>query len=119
MPSPTLTKDEILAIKEHVADHRMSLVVIRTELSPTQLGPLLKKIAKACGVSLLRTISTPTEDFGFAELGSKDRDLVVLWVGGKRTEFVSVSETDEEAVKELEESVHSSNFQSEILRQGT
>ncbi len=119
MPGPTLTKDEMRSIKEHVAASAMSLAIIRTELSPTELGPLLRKIGKVCGMSLMRTISTPTEDFGFAELGSRDRRLVVLWVGGKRTELVSVSTTDDDAVKELEESVHSSNFLSEIIRQGT
>ncbi len=119
MVSPSLSRDEMQSIKEHVSRHKMSLVIIRTELSPTQLGPLLRKIGKASGLSPLRVISTPTEDFGFGELGSADRHLVVLWVGGKRTELVSISETDEAAVKELEDSIHSSNFHSEIIRQGT
>jgi hypothetical protein len=119
MPASSLTKDELRSMKEHVSSHAMSLAIIRTELSPLQLGPLLRKIGKACGLSPLRVISTPTEDFGFAELGSRERHLVVLWVGGKRTELVGVSETDESAVKELEDSVHSSNFHSEIIRQGT
>ncbi len=118
MPS-SLSKDEMRSIKEQVSSHAMSLAIIRTQLSPTQLGPLLRRIGKACGLSPLRVISTPTEDFGFAELGSRERHLVVLWVGGKSTELVGVSETDEGAVKELEDSVHSSNFQSEIIRQGT
>jgi len=119
MPASSLTKEEMFSIKEHVSSHSMSLAIIRTELSPTQLGPIIRKIGKACGVSPLRVISTPAEDFGFAELGSQKRHLVVLWVGGKRTELVGVSETDEAAVKELEDSIHSSNFQSEIIRQGT
>ncbi len=119
MVSPSLTKDEMRTIAEHVSLHKMSLVIIRTEHSPTQLGSLLRKIGKVSGMSPLRVFSTPTEDFGFAELGSADKHLVVLWVGGKSTELVSVSETDEAAVKELEDSIHSSNFYSEIIRQGT
>ena len=119
MPAPTLSKDETRSIKEHVVSHKMSLAIIRTEVSPSELGPLLRKIGKACGLAPLRAISTPTEDYGFAELGSSDRHLVVLWVGGKRTELVGVSETDEAAVKDLEESIRSSNFHSEIIRQGT
>ncbi len=119
MASPSLTSDEMRAVKEHVSSHRMSLAIIRTEHSPTQLAPLIKKLGKACGLTPFRVISTPTEDFGFAELGTAERHLVLLWVGGKHTELVSVSETDEASVKELEDSVHSSNFQSEIIRQGT
>ena len=119
MVGPSLSKEEIRSMKEHVLAHRMSLAVIRTEFSPTELMPLIRKVGRACGLLPLRVISTPAEDYGFAELGSSERHLVVLWVGGKRTEFVSVSETDEAAVKELEESIRSSNFQSEIIRQGT
>ncbi len=119
MAPPSLTKNELLAIKKHVAAHKMSIAIVRTEHSPTGLAPLLRRIGKSCGLSPMRVISTPTEDFGFAELGSKSRYLVVLWVGGKKTVLVSVSETDESAVKEMEDSIHSSNFQSEIIRQGT
>ncbi len=119
MVAPALGKAEMNSIKEHVKSHRMSLAIIRTEASPTQLAPLLRKIGRACGLSPIRVISTPTEDYGFAELGSSERYLVVLWVGGKGTELVGVSETDMQAVQELENSIHSSNFQSEILRQGT
>jgi len=119
MVAPKLREGEIRSIKEHAAAHPMSLAIIRTDASSNALGPLLKHIGKACGLSLLRVISTPTEDYGFAELGSRRRHLVVLWVGGRGTELVGISETDEAAIKELEDSVHSSNFQSEIIRQGT
>jgi len=119
MPGPALRKEEMDSIKEYVKSHDMSIAIIRTEASPADLAPLLRKIARACGLSPMRVISTPTEDYGFAELGSSERHLVVLWVGGKGTELLSVSETDESAVEELEESIHSSNFQSEILRHGT
>jgi hypothetical protein len=119
MVAPTLGKDEIRSIMEHVLSHKMSLAIIRTEAHPADLEPLLRKLGKACDLAPLRVLSTPTEDYGFAELGSSERYLVVLWVGGKRTELVGVSETDEDAVKELEDSIRSSNFQSEIVRQGT
>ena len=45
--------------------------------------------------------------------------LVVLWVGGKTTELMSVSPTDEAFVQELEESIHSSKFYSDLVRHGT
>jgi hypothetical protein len=44
--------------------------------------------------------------------------LIVLFVGGGCTELLSVSETDEAAVKDLEDNIHSSNFLSEIIRMG-
>jgi len=119
MLGPSLKKDEMDAIKKHVSSHKMTLAIIRTEVSPSGLSPLLRRLGKACGLSPMRMISTPTEDYGFAEFGSSERHLVVLWVGGKGTELVGVSETDEAAVKDLEESIHSSNFHSEIIRQGT
>jgi|GEM_PF-1199344 len=119
MAVQNLTKVEMFSIKEHVKAHAMSLAIIRTEASPSELASLVRKIGRACGLSLVRALSTPAEDYGFAELGSSKKQLVVLWVGGKGTELVGVSETDDEAVRELEDSIHSSNFQSEILRHGT
>ena len=119
MVAPRLSNGEILSIKEHVLNHKMSLAIIRTEVHPTDLEPLLRELGRACKLKPLRVISAPTEDYGIAELGSSERYLVLLWVGGRRTELVGVSETDEAAVKELEESIRSSNFQSEIIRQGT
>jgi hypothetical protein len=44
--------------------------------------------------------------------------LIVLFVGGGRTELLSVSETDETAIRDLEDNIHSSNFLSEIIRMG-
>lgn len=119
MVAPSLTKDEMSSIKEHVSSHKMSLAIIKTEAHPAALEPLLRRLGKACGLAPLRVISTPTEDYGFAELASSERHLVVLWVGGKRTELVGVSETDDAAVRDLEDSIRSSNFHSEIIRQGT
>jgi hypothetical protein len=119
MVVPVLSKDSVREIQRHVSEHAMSVAIIRTEASPADLRHLLQKLADTCGLSVTRMNSTPAEDYGFAELTSKERILVVLWVGAKGTEFVSVSETDEAAVKELEESIRSSNFHSEIIRQGT
>ncbi len=116
--SKRLTKKELETIKEHSMLHPMSLALVRTEVAPTELDPLLKSIARVCGLSLQRMISSPTSDFGIAELNSKDRMIVVLFFGGERTELVSVTETDEAVLRDLEDSIHSSNFLSEIIRMG-
>jgi hypothetical protein len=42
----------------------------------------------------------------------------MLYIGGQHTELVSVSETDEIVVRDLEDSVFSSNIQSSIIRDG-
>jgi hypothetical protein len=42
----------------------------------------------------------------------------MLFIGGERTELVSVSDTDEVTVRDLEDSVSSSNIQSSIIRDG-
>jgi hypothetical protein len=119
MSSPRgLSKKELESIREYSKLHRMSLALLRTEVAPTELGPLLKSIAKACGLSVQRMISSPTSDFGIAELNSKGRMLVVLFFGGVRTELLSMSETDDAVVRDLEDSIHSSNFLSEIIRMG-
>ena len=118
MATPRLRKAETQKVKEHVSAHQKTIALVRTEHSPTELEPVLRSLAKACGLSLSRTLSSPNSDFGIAELNSKDRMLIVLFVGGKRTELLSVSETDEATVKDLEDSIHSSNFLSEIIRMG-
>jgi hypothetical protein len=79
---------------------------------------MLRSLAKACGMTMSRTFSSPNSDFGIAELNSKDRMLIVLFVGGHRTELLGVSETDDATVKDLEDNIHSSNFLSEIIRMG-
>ena len=117
-PPRSLPKKELERIRKYSKLHHMSLALVRTEVAPTELGPLLKSIAKACGLSVLRMISSSTSDFGIAELNSKDRMLIVLFFGGERTELLSVSETDDAAVRDLEDSIHSSNFLSEIIRMG-
>jgi hypothetical protein len=113
-----LGEREIERIKEHVSKHRMTLAIIRTEHAPSGLEPLLQSLAQACGLKVLRNISSPTSDFGFAELNSNDIMLVVLYIGGKRTELVSISETDEVLVADLEDTVCSSNIQSSSIRDG-
>ncbi len=119
MSGVELTKEELGRIKEHVKAHPMSVALLRTEHAPTELTPILKAIEKACRMKTKRTSWSPAADFGYAELNSKDKILIVLWVGGSRTELLSVSVTDEVFVEDLEESIHSSKFYSELVRHGT
>ena len=119
MADTLISRKQVDEIREHVASHRMTLAIIRSDKSPSALAPHLKKLAKSLGLVLKRTYSAPSSDFGFAELNSKGKMLIVLWVGGPRTELVSVSETDEAHVQELEESIHTSNFFSDLVREGT
>ena len=116
--SKRLTKKELETIKENSKLHPMILALVRTEVAPTELDSLIKSIARVCGLSVQRMISSPTSDFGIAELNSKDRMIIVLFFGGERTELVSVTETDEAVLRDLEDSIHSSNFLSEIIRMG-
>ena len=118
MPKPMLTKKEMEAIKEHVAKYAMTMAIIRTEHAPTELDPLLKALARACGLQISKRSWSPSSDFGFAELNSDARILVLLWVGGKRTELVSVSETDPATVLDMEQEVFSTNFLSSSIRDG-
>jgi hypothetical protein len=113
-----LGKQELQKIKEHVVNHPMTLALVRTEHAPVELDSMLRSIGKACNLSHLRTYSSSTSDFGIAELNSKGKMLIVLFVGGGRTELLSVSETDEMAIRDLEDNIHSSNFLSEIIRMG-
>jgi len=114
-----LTKDELGRIKEYMRAHRMSVALMRTEHAPTELTPLLDAVGRSCRMSLKRTSWSPAADFGYAEFNSKDKMLIVLWVGGSRTELLSVSTADEVFVEDLEESIHSSKFYSELVRHGT
>lgn len=118
MVAAKLSKKELEQIKEHVEKHPMTLALVRTEHAPIELDSMLRSIGKACNMTHLRTYSSSTSDFGIAELNSKGKMLIVLFVGAGRTELLSVSETDETAVKDLEDNIHSSNFQSEIIRMG-
>jgi len=118
MAGARMSKKETERIKEHVSSHAMTLALVRSEHAPSEIEPMLKSLGRACGLSLRRTLSSPNSDFGMAELDSKDKMLIVLFVGGQRTELLSVSETDDATVRDLEESIHSSNFLSEIIRMG-
>ena len=118
MVAVRLSKNELKKIKDHVEKHPMTLALVRTEHAPLELDSMLRSIGKACGLSHLRTYSSSTSDFGFAELNSNEKMLIVLFVGGGCTELLSVSETDEAAVKDIEDNIHSSNFLSEIIRMG-
>ncbi len=118
MVAVRLAKKELERIKEHVEKHPMTLALVRTEHAPAELDSMLRSIGKACNLSHLRTYSSSTSDFGIAELNSKGKMLIVLFVGGDRTELLSVSETDETAIRDLEDNIHSSNFLSEIIRMG-
>jgi len=118
MAAKTLSKKEIDTVKAHVKAHPMTLALIRTEHAPSELDSLLSALSRACGVRLVRSSWTPTTDFGFAELNSNARILVVLWVGGDKTELVSVSEIGEEQLLDMENEVFSSNFLSTSIRDG-
>lgn len=118
MKPEKLSKQDVEDIASFVKKHETSLALIRTEKAPTELVGVLKDLAKACGLSVGRNAWSPTSDFGFAELNSKDKILIVLYVEGERTELMSISETDEVFVRDLEDSISSSNFCSEIVRQG-
>lgn len=119
MPKPTLSKREVETIKAHVDAHPMSLALIRSESAPLELEAVLEPTRKACGMKLRRVFSSPNSEFGIAELNSNDRILVVLFVLGERTELISVSVTDDAYIRHIEDSIHSSNFYSEIIREGT
>ena len=114
-----LDPDSIAEICDHVTRARMTLAIIRTPHAPQQLRPVFESVSSACSLPLLRTIFSPLSDFGFAEFNSNGKMLVMLFIGGRRTELVSVSETDEITVKDLEDSVSSSNVQSSTIRDGT
>jgi hypothetical protein len=118
MPKSLLSKKEVDVIKEHVGAYAMTLAVIRTERAPTELDSLLKALARACKLELARRSWSPSSDFGFAEFNSNNRILVLLWVGGKKTELVSVSETDPGTVLDMEQEVFSTNFLSSSIRDG-
>ncbi|OGS57253.1 MAG: hypothetical protein A3K60_06190 [Euryarchaeota archaeon RBG_19FT_COMBO_56_21] len=118
MKRARLNKEDREQIKAHVEQNPMSLAIIKTELAPPELLPLLKDIAKCCKMSIRRTMSSPLSDFGFAELDSDSKILIILYIGGEHTELVSVSKTEHAAIKELEDSIHLSNFQSEVVRLG-
>jgi len=113
-----LSKDDVAKIKEHVRAHPRTIAVVRTEHAPGELAPMFKSLAKGCELELVRTFSSPLSEFGIAEFNSDARMLIVLHVVGEHTELLSVSEADEAMVRELEEKIHLSNFQSEIVRLG-
>jgi len=114
----TLTESELSMIGEHMRAHALTLAVVRTERAPGELTPILETLERRLGAKHLRTYSSPMSEFCIAELRSGSGGLVMLFIAGERTELVSVSETDEVAVKDLEDSIHYSNFHSEIMRHG-
>lgn len=118
MKGARLSKRDIGSIKEHTRRHRVSVAIIRTEHAPTGLDPLLESIAKACGLELSRKTWSPASDFGFAELNSNERILLVLWVGGPRTELVSVSKGESAQISEMENEMFQSNYLSSSIRDG-
>jgi len=113
-----LTESELSIIHEHMRAHALTLALVKTERAPGELTPILEDLERRLGVKLLRTYSSPMSDFCTAELHSDHGGLVMLFIAGERTELVSVSETDEVSVKDLEDSIHYSNFHSEIMRHG-
>ena len=118
MVKKRLSKKEIDSVKAHVNDHPMTLALIRTEHAPSELDFLFKGLEKACGVELVRRSWSPSSDFGFAELNSNSKMLVVLWVGGNKTELVAVSEIDRATLLDMEQEVFSSNIHSTSIKDG-
>ena len=118
MVKKSLSKTEVDSVKAHVKAHPMTLALMRTEHAPPELADLLAGLAKACGVKLVRSSWTPSSDFGFAELNSNTRILVVLWVGGDCTELISVSEIDQERLLDMENEVFASNIHSTSIKDG-
>ncbi|HUV61867.1 MAG TPA: hypothetical protein VMW71_06855 [Thermoplasmata archaeon] len=118
MSGPTLTPSEMERVCEDVRRFRMTLAVIRSDEAPQQLRRLFEDVSSRCSLPLVRVICSPLSDFGFAEFNSNDKMLVVLFIGGTRTELVSVSETDEVFVQDMEDSVSASNIQSSVIRDG-
>ncbi len=118
MPGPKLSPSEMERVCADVRRFRMTLAVIRSDEAPQQLKHLFEDVSNRCSLPLVRVISSPLSDFGFAEFNSNGRMLVMLFIGGTRTELVSVSETDEVFVQDMEDSVSSSNIQSSVIRDG-
>ncbi len=118
MVKVSLSKKEIEVIKEHVGSYPITMAIVRTEHAPTELDPLLKSLARACKLELSRRSWSPASDFGFAEFNSNGKILVLLWVGGKKTELVSVSETDRTTVLDMEQEVFATNYLSSSIRDG-
>ncbi len=118
MTAKHLSDEEIRRVCEHVSSHERTIAVMRTDEAPAELRTLFERVASGCGLPLVRNLASPASDFGFAEFNSNGRMLVMLYIGGPRTELVSVSETDEVTVRDLEDSVFSSNIQSSVIRDG-
>lgn len=109
---------DLSKVAEFCDGRRMCLAVVRTPEAPSELSGLFEEVAKACGLPFTRNLSSPASDFGFAEFYSNGRMLVLLYIVGTRTELVSLSETDETTVLDLEETVSSHNIQSSSIRDG-
>lgn len=118
MSDDTLDSEAITEIAEYTSRCGMTLALVRTNEAPQQLRQMFDAVAVACGLPLVRTIFSPLSDFGFAEFNSDGRMLVMLIIGGVRTELVSVSETDNVFLQDLEDAVSSSNIQSSSIRDG-
>ena len=118
MVAASLTDKEVGMIAEHVRSAEKTLAVIRTEHAPSELGSVFATLSKACGVDLQRNMWSPNSDFGFAHFYSNGKMLILLYIGGPRTELVSVSQTDDVFVEDIEETIFSSNIQSSSIRDG-
>lgn len=116
--APSLSEEEMEMIRAFSADRPMSLAIVRAEEAPSELRPLFEDIAEACGLSFKRNMGSPSSEFGFSELYSNDRILVVLYIGGPRTELVSLAEIDDVFLQDLEDTISSSNIQSSTIRDG-
>ncbi len=118
MPHAKLGKPETERIREHVRSHTVTVAVIRTEKTPSEIESVVNDMGKACGVKPVKIMFSPTSDFGLAELNSNDRILALVLVGGDRTELVGVSGTDMAFIRDLEGAICMSNIQSGVIRNG-
>ncbi len=113
-----LSSEDLSKISEFCKGRSMSLAIVRTPEAPSELVRMFEGIGAACGLSFARNMWSPGADFGFAEFYSNGKILAVLYIGGERTELVSLSETDEIFIQDLEDTISSSNIQSSSIRDG-
>ena len=113
-----LSSEDVSRVCDSCTDKRMSLAIVRTREAPTELSRLFECLGEACSLSFKRNMWSPSADFGFAELYSNERILVVLYIGGEHTELVSLSEIDDIFLQDLEDTLASSNIQSSTIRDG-
>lgn len=113
-----LSGEDLTRLRDFCEGRPMALAIVRTREAPSALDAMFSGVAGACGLRFCRNLSSPASDFGFAEFNSNDRILVLLYIGGDRTELVSLADIDMVFLNDLEETISSSNIQSSSIRDG-